>query len=280
VETRFEKLKARYQKSVHEMGYFRPLAAIVLGLLIVQCLRLIYVIITPTTPLGTPDSIGPAAISSESQLALFRSFDPFYRSVPATGGEAEVTSLQLTLYGIRVNEASGLGSAIIAGPDGVQNSIQVGQEVQQGVVLDSVAFDHIVLLRNGVRESLFLDQSIPAETVGESSPPASTAPSTQAPGGPNPTMSSDNLQNAISFAPRTDSGKVTGIVVASKGNDTAFKAAGFKDGDVVTSVNGSPVRTQSDVKMLLDQLQPGARVSLMVERGGQSLPIAINLDKQ
>ncbi len=279
METRFEKLKALFQGKFRAAGYFRPLAAILLGLLFVQCLRLVYLILTPVTPLGKPENTGPVAINTESQLALFRSFDPFYRSGPATGGEAEVTSLQLTLYGIRVNEASGLGSAIIAGPDGVQNSILVGQEIQPGVVLDAVAFDHVVLLRNGVRESLFLDQSVPAETVGESPPPGVSSPA-DAPEGTPPSPPSDGLENSISFAPRNDGGKVTGIVVTPMGDEAAFKKAGFKAGDIVTAVNGSPVRTQSDVKMLLDQLQPGARVSLMVERGGQSLPIAINLDKQ
>jgi general secretion pathway protein C len=258
---------------------FVPLAVILFALLIAQAVRLIFLLVTPVAPLGEPEQTGPVAISNESQLALFRSFDPFYRSAPTTGSEAEVTSLQLTLYGIRMNEASGLGSAIIAGPDGVQNSILVGQEIQPGVVLDSVAFDHVVLLRNGVRESLFLDQSVPAETVGESPPPGVSSPA-DAPEGTPPNPSSDGLENSISFAPRNDGGKVTGIVVAPKGDEAAFKKAGFKAGDIVTAVNGSPVRTQSDVKMLLDQLQPGARVSLMVERGGQSLPIAINLDKQ
>ena len=65
---------------------------------------------------------------------------------------------------------SGLGSAILAGPDGVQDSFAVGQEVMSGVVLDAVNFDHVVLDRGGEKETLYLDQSVPAESVGTEEP--------------------------------------------------------------------------------------------------------------
>ena len=90
---------------------------------------------------------------------LFRSasFDPFTRAPAANSGGQVVTSLALKLFGVRVNEASGLGSAIIATPDGVQGSFAVGDEILPGVTLKSVEFDHVTIDRGGAEETVFLD---------------------------------------------------------------------------------------------------------------------------
>src|SRR3546814_4797376 len=39
----------------------------------------------------------------------------------------------------------------VAGPNGVQNSFAVGEEIMPGVVLKAVAFDHITIDRGGAR---------------------------------------------------------------------------------------------------------------------------------
>ena len=87
---------------------------------------------------------------AEARGALFSSFDPFFRvTAPQAEGSEVITSLTLTLYGIRSNEASGGGSAIIGDADGVQQSLIVGQEIMPGVTLHAVAFDHVVISNNG-----------------------------------------------------------------------------------------------------------------------------------
>ena len=91
----------------------------------------------------------------------------------AAGGN--VTSLSLKLYGIQLNEASGSGSAIIAGADGVQMSYALGDEIVPGVKLKAVFFDHVLLDRGGAEESLFIDQSSPAPEAG-GPPVAGTTP--------------------------------------------------------------------------------------------------------
>ena len=55
---------------------------------------------------------------------------------------------------------------------------------------------------------------------------------------------------------------VTGLVVAAKG--PGFATAGFRPGDIVTQVNGQSV---GDLQSLQNQIAPGARLSLTVERG-------------
>ena len=59
-----------------------------------------------------------------------------------------------------------------------------------------------------------------------------------------------------------------------------FKAAGFRDGDIITSVNGKPVTSTADIESLKSQIAPGARISVNVERGANTVPISINLPGQ
>ena len=77
-----------------------------------------------------------------------------------------VTSLNLKLYGVREDRATGRGSAIIALPDGRQLSFAVGEEIMPGVTLTAVGFDNVTISRGGTAEQIFLDQSPPAQTVG------------------------------------------------------------------------------------------------------------------
>jgi len=207
----------------------------------------------------------------QSRLSLFSSFDPFFRSGPGTQSEV-VTSLQLSLFGIRQNVGSGLGSAILAGPDGVQDSYAIGDEIQSGVTLDAVNFDHVILDRGGVKETLYLDQSVPAETVGGEEPIAATTNAI----GLAPALSA-NASSIAGFAPRNEDGKVTGIVLSPQGDGGLFKAAGFRNGDIVTTVNGKPVTSTADIEALKSQITPGASISINVERGANTVPITIQL---
>jgi general secretion pathway protein C len=88
-----------------------------------------------------------------------------------------VTSLPLTLHGVREDRATGRGSAIIATPDGQQNSIGVGEEIMPGVTLTGVGPDSVTISRGGVAEQLFLG----AAPAGETLPDASAAPAPPAP---------------------------------------------------------------------------------------------------
>lgn len=239
------------------------------GLLILLALmivRLCWVVVTPVGSFGSWEGRRAQLLSLSARQALFGNFDPFFRAGAPQQGKAVVTSLALTVYGIRLNEGSGLGSAIIAGPDGVQNSFAVGDEIMPGVVLKAVAFDHVTIDRGGAEEQVFLDQSTPAPEVV---PPASgagwqsAAPQPVAGG---PTV--ESLKRDIGFAPRVENGRITGLVVQSRG--PTFASAGFRPGDIIAQVNGQPV---SDLQSLQNQIAPGARLSLTVERGATTASV-------
>jgi general secretion pathway protein C len=108
---------------------------------------------------------------------MLGSFDPFFR-LSGAAGPVMVTSLNLKLYGIRQDQVSGRGSAIIAGSDGQQRSIGVGEEIEPGVTLKSVDFDSVTISRGGADEQLFMDQSQAPNTV---TPPPRRRSSSPAP---------------------------------------------------------------------------------------------------
>lgn len=273
---------ARFTRSANGFARFLPvglygwLRALLVLALIIQIARLIWTVVTPIAPLGDWQARTANVMSAPSRAALFASFDGFDRAAAATGdASAAVTSLDLTLYGLRMNEASGGGSAIIAGSDGVQRSYDVGEEVASGVTLVQVLFDHVVLERGGLRESLFIDQSVPANTVGDTAGMAiatGTQPLPVAQAGP---LTAEAITAGIGFAPRTENGRATGFAVTPKADGAVFAQAGFKPGDIVIEINGRKVSSAADGAALAGQLRPGARLSLLVERGTETLPIAL-----
>lgn len=248
------------------------LIAVIVILLSLQVTRLFWVIVTPVGPLSGWRAPSVNLVSPSARLALFSGFDPFYRTEASAGATQNVTSLNLVLFGVRANESSGGGAAIIAGEDGIQNSFAVGEEVAPGVILDAVAFDHVILSRGGVKESLYLDQSVPAETVSPSGVTPQAASDAPSAGG----LNAQTLQKAIGFAPRNEGGRVTGLVLKAQDDGTMLRLAGFQAGDVVVAVNGRPVSSATEV---IAQFRPGSRISIEVERGGSKVPIALNLEQ-
>ena len=255
------------------IDWLRVVEKLLLGLLALQGARLVWAVLTPVGAFGPWEGRQAQLLSVPARQSLFSSFDPFFRGGPTQTSSGVVTSLALTVYGIRLNEGSGQGSAIVAGPDGVQSSYAVGEEILPGVVLKAVAFDHITIDRGGAEEQLFLDQSQPAPGAAPAAAPGG-APSTGVVGIDNPTA--DALKRDVGVTPRLQNGRVTGLILTAKG--PAFQNSGFMAGDIVTQIDGQPVGSTGDLQALQAKLVPGARISLTVERG--AAPATINLTLQ
>jgi general secretion pathway protein C len=235
------------------------LLALLLIALAVQCARLVWTIVAPLGPVG---EWRPASVTRSVSDASGE-FDPFFRLQPVTPPTVVVTSLALKLFGIRMDSASGRGSAIIAAPDGVQSSFAVGDEIVPGVKLKMVAFDSVTVDRGGTDEQLFLDQSVAAPVA---QPSAAAAPAAAG------TPSIATLQASIDAAPRFSGSTITGLTLIPKGNSALFDAAGLKAGDILIAINGKPISSASDVS----QATPAAdgTVLLQVERAGRTMTLS------
>jgi len=254
---------------------YTALEILLLSLLAVQCARLAWTILTPVGPIG--DWRPEAALRPSGQFGLLGSFDPFFR-LNNQAGPVVVTSLNLTLHGIRQDEASGRGAAIIATPDGPQRSFAVGEEIVPGVTLTGVAFDNVTISRGGVAEQLFMDQSPPAQVVGPSAPPAAGQPPTvQVPGAPPsaPPAPNSSLAEQVSFTPRTNGDDVTGIIVSPQGSGDAFRAAGFAPGDVIVRVNGRRIDSVEQARSVAADVAGARGASVQVERDGRVITLRL-----
>jgi general secretion pathway protein C len=250
-----------------------------LSLLAIQCARLVWAAVTPVGPVGDwqPATTTRAAVSAPGLLS---SFDPFFRSAGAAG-PVVVTSLALKLFGVRQDQASGRGSAIIALPDGQQRSFAVGDEIMPGVTLQAVAFDNVTIARGGASEQLFMDQSKGPQAVAPGAPPApGTTPSFATP----PTVApapmvvptvvvprrpAGNLSSQISIQPRRNGDRLTGVVLSPQGSGEAFRAAGLQPGDVLVAVGGQRITSPEQLAGLGAKLAAPGGASVQVERGGR-----------
>lgn len=238
---------------------------------------LLWALVTPVSSLGNwrPQSV--RMMSPAARAALFASVDPFNRSAPAAQAESSgaVTSLALTLFATRATPGGG-GTAIIAGGDGLQQVYRVGAEVQPGVTLAAVAFDHVELAHNGAKELLYLDQSGAAPDAAKvvAANPVAPPPGAGSAGG---AVSVEALRSGVNFGPRAEGGRIVGLEVLSSGDGSTFRAAGFQPGDVIQAIDGKPVTGAPDAAVLSAAIRPGASISVTVKRGDRQLPLAIIL---
>jgi general secretion pathway protein C len=234
-----------------------------IALLAIGVARLIWIAVAPVGPVGSWKAASGSRAGGDDKLLT--TFDPFFRG-GGTTGPAVVTSLAIKLFGVRVDQAIGRGSAIIATPDGVQSSYAVGDEIMPGVKLKSVSFEGVTIDRGGVDEQVFLDQSVvaPLAQTGTAAVPVAAPPP----------VAGTALANEIGFVPRTEKGQVTGFVVSPKGAGTAFRAAGLQEGDVLTAINGQGIRAAEDVSNAMSATPPSGVIMLSVERGGRAITLS------
>ena len=221
---------------------------------------------------GTP--AGPTAPARPlSDPAVFARFDPFFRQ-----GEGpallDLSAEGWLLFGTRTGAS---GTAILQGPDGTQAAYGIGDTVAPDLVLASVGRDHVLLSRSGRSIRLeFADISIPApppppggSTVGLSGDAATAAAEMGlvAPG-------ADSF--VAGLRPLSSGGEVEGYVWRRGAQIPALSAAGLREGDVITAVDGEPFTRDERLWELGQAVGGDAPVSLTVRRGGQTLNVTID----
>ncbi|HEX8443261.1 MAG TPA: type II secretion system protein N [Allosphingosinicella sp.] len=253
---------------------FSVLELILLSLLAMQCARLVWTLVTPLGPVGDWKTEAALRPAQPSASALLGSFDPFFRAGASTAAApAVVTSLNLKLFGVREDRASGRGSAIIGVGEGQQRSFLVGEEIMPGVTLTAVSFDSVTVSRAGATEQLFLDQSPPATTVGPGvTTPLGTPMSTSTTISPPPP-----LPVVVAPPPPPPALSTTSSPNPPPNGGETLRAAGMQPGDIITRVSGQPVRSQQEARSMLElgaQLK-GVDTIVEVERGGRTVPIRL-----
>lgn len=161
---------ARYRP---RFSIFGAAELLLLAVLALQCARLFWSLAAPLGPVGDWTAPVPPPVAAAPRSASL-AFDPFFRN-RAAAGPVVVTSLDLTLHGVREDRATGQGSAIIGTSDGRQNSYEMGEEIMPGVALTGVQFDSVTISREGRTEQIFL-ASATSDAPATGAAPAPAAP--------------------------------------------------------------------------------------------------------
>ena len=216
-----------------------------------------WVLLAPLGPAQADGQTGLVVLDAPARADLFGQFDPFARN--AGGSGAGANALPLTLLGTR-SRADGVGgSAILAGADGVQHVVPVGQDAMPGVRLAEVSFDHVVLLRSGARVVLSLvphdgqqnGEGMAADDAGKGGAPP--------PGATSPRFGLVNDGHDMALVLADDGGQATGLVSA----------------DRIVAIAGAKVTGPNDARRLETLLASGKAVAVTVRRDGRDLPLSL-----
>ncbi|GAA0620651.1 hypothetical protein GCM10009422_15420 [Brevundimonas kwangchunensis] len=252
------------------------LEVVLVAVLAVQAGRLGWIVFAPA------EAASPAAAARTANApdySIFQRFDAFFRT-GAQSSYAEATaagSSQMRLYGVRAGVAGG-GSAIIGLADGRQVSVGVGEEVEPGLILQSVAADHVTLSRGGSVSRLIFAET-PMGAAAPPPPPAGEVtimptPPPVAPPAPAPAQSGQvvdpaTLMGQASLRPRMRGLGINGFTVNASGDGAALQAAGLRSGDVILAVNGTELNSPQSIAGLRGQLSNATSAEIRFERDGQ-----------
>jgi general secretion pathway protein C len=188
---------------------------------------------------------------------------------------APTTSAALVLAGTIAGEDPQRGFALIGESAAAARVYATGAALPGGVKLHEVYRDRVIIDRGGALESLLLPRQ--ALSLGAPPPPqaANTAlNSLQQTLARNPDAFSDVVRVQVVTV---GAGKARGVRVFPGSNSAAFSRLGLRPGDLVTSINGTPLDDPSRAEEIFSTMQsmPEARVGVV--RNGRPTEISVNM---
>jgi general secretion pathway protein C len=238
----------------------------------------------PAPAAAAPPAAAAIDVNRIVAAQLFGVYQPPANPAAAALEAAPETQLNLTLLGIFANAHDPKGSRALIGSGSDEKPYAVGDEVARGVILKAIFADRVVLSRNGRLETLRLDKD------KASSAPAPSEPATaesQGSEGTEPLAAIRNkllanpqlTANYIRVQPVNNGSALIGYRVYPGGNRSLFTDSGLHPGDVVTAINGVQLDDPAKSLQLLSELSQASSLSLVVQRGGESQTLNINLNQ-
>jgi general secretion pathway protein C len=281
---------ARYGRWLPDIA--SALLALIIGVLLAQ---LAWALIpTPATAVWKP---APAIVNDSrrsqtldlSQITGAELFGKYSAVPTVTAAEnAPDTQLALTLFGIFADGRDPRSSrALIGTAGGDEKPYAIGDDISRGVSLQAIFADRVVLSRNGRLETLRLDKGqagssdgmpMTADTDGGSidSGDAQQLADIRTKMLNDPSKAQDYIRVQPVQAP-SGNGQLGYRIYPGK-DKALFSAAGLRPGDVVTAINGIPLSDPAKSLQLLSDLSQSQQLSVVIDRGGQSQTVSVNLN--
>lgn len=200
---------------------------------------------------------------------------------------APVTRLNLTLHGVFVEDDPEQGTAIIGTSGSTQKYYKVGASVMNGVTLQGVFADRVVLLRNGQSEVLRFPKvpTISSTPLAKRSSSSAPAPRQRAPANTSSSLSGYRevfqkeplkIFEHVRFVPVRSREGLKGYRLLPQKNRQLYNKLGIRPSDLVTSVNGVTLTNDQEAMKLIQQLKDANTIQVDIVRNGQ--PQSLNFD--
>jgi general secretion pathway protein C len=237
---------------------------------------------------GTPPAAASPAAAAAVQhanrfvnVAAIANSHLFGRSGPASGTDAKnapQTTMALVLTGIFAGSDPNVGMAIIGENAASAKLKAVGDDLPGGARLHAVYSDRVLIERNGSIESLELPHQYTAAAAAPPPPQPAAADNavmermrrliTDEPG-----VISDVMRPQAVFA----QGKQRGYRVYPGRNRQAFIRLGLRPGDLVTSINGTPLDDPARGEEIFQTIGASSEARVTVLRNGRQQDLTLNM---
>jgi general secretion pathway protein C len=203
-------------------------------------------------------------------------------SAPAAGStdpnSVAATQMALVLVGTIAHTDPEQGYAIIGDSPGSAKVYGVGKTITGGTKLHSVYPDRAIIDRGGKLEALLLPKKFQGGGLSAAQQPGGGAASPML-GERLRELAVNNpsiITNIMRPQPVFDKGQQRGYRVYPGRNRALFNKLGLLPGDMVTSVNGTPLDDPARGMEVLATMNSSANVTVSVERNGETVQININ----
>ncbi|MBL8265519.1 type II secretion system protein GspC [Steroidobacter sp.] len=232
----------------------------------------------PQAPTAPPPMNVPPVRSGVDIQAIVNAhlFDVAAAQAPQDAASAPETQMNLVLSAVFASEDPNKGLAIIGESAQAAKVFAVGSTVRPGTKLHAVYIDRVILDRNGSLEALALPKRTSGALVINRPPP------------PPQNQFTENLRriaesNPSAFAeiirpqPVFANGVQRGYRVYPGRNRAQFSKLGLVPGDLVLSINGTPLDDPQRGLEIFNTMGSADRVNVTVERNGQSQELTLNM---
>lgn len=203
-------------------------------------------------------------------------FDVAAAPTAPDAANAQETTVNLVLSAVFASDDPAKGLAIIGESAQGAKVFAVGSMVRPGIKLHSVYIDKVILDRSGNLEALSLPKRNSAALVINRPPP------------PQQNQVAENLRriaetNPSAFAeiirpqPVFANGAQRGYRVYPGRNRAQFSKLGLVPGDLVLSINGTPLDDPQRGMEIFNTIGSAGQVNVTVERNGQTQDLTLNM---
>ncbi len=243
----------------------------------------------PPAPIELEGAKPAVYYSLISKRDIFNSAKPEPTAAPVEVVVA--TPMKLKLWGVAVHENARLSYSIIEDLGARKQGVYgIDAPVPGGATVKSIEWDKVILNHNGKDEVLELASKAPNTGLKPAAAPAA-APSPAGPSGIGIQPTGENefivprsevdsaLENMsqlftqIRAVPHFEGGQSIGFRLFAIRRGSLFDKIGLKNGDIITSINGSPMNDPTKAMALMQDLKDARNLEVDALRNQQPLQL-------